>query len=127
VSLIARFLEAQGIPTLCLASALDIIDAGKPPRVAFLDYPLGHSAGRPFEPENQRMVLRDALEAFEAIREPGSVVRLRYRWSDSDDWKTRNVNPRQGDVRASRGTEPVYQTESDRGAAELLSGEPEET
>ena len=87
MSLIARFLEAQGIPTLCLASALDIIEAGKPPRVAFLDYPLGHTAGRPFDPENQRVVLRDALEAFEAIREPASVVRLRYRWSDSDDWK----------------------------------------
>ena len=127
VSLIARFLEAQGIPTLCLASALDIIEAGKPPRATFLDYPLGNTAGRPFEPENQRMILRDALEAFEAIREPGSVVRLRYRWSDSDDWKTQNVNPRRGDVRAPRGTEPVYQTESDRGAAERLSGEPEPT
>ena len=127
VSLIARFLEAQGIPTLCLASALDIMEAGKPPRVVFLDYPLGHTAGRPFEPENQRMVLRDALEAFEAIREPGSVVRLPYRWSDSDDWKNQDGNPRRGDVRAPRGTEPVYQTEADRRAAERLSGEPEPT
>jgi hypothetical protein len=125
VCLIARFLEAQGIPTLCLASALDITEAGNPPRVVLLDYPLGHTAGRPFEPENQRMVLRDTLEAFEAIREPGSIVRLRYRWSDSDDWKTRNVSPHRGDVRAPRGTEPVYQTEADRRAAERCSGEAE--
>ena len=127
MSLIARFLEAQGIPTLCLASALDVIEAGKPPRVAFLDYPLGHSAGRPFEPENQRRVLRDALEAFEAIREPASVVRLPYRWSDAGDWKPQDGNPRRGDVRAPRGTEPVYQTEADRRAAERRSGEPEPT
>ena len=125
MSLIARFLEAQGIPTLCMASALDIIEAGNPPRVVFLDFPLGHTAGRPFEPENQWLVLRDALAAFEAIREPGSVVRLRYRWSGSDDWKTRNMNPHRGDVRAPRGTEPVYQTEADRRAAERCSGEPE--
>ena len=116
MSLIARFLEAHGIPTLCLASALDIIEAGKPPRAAFLDYPLGHTAGRPFDAENQWQVLRDALAAFEEIREPGSVVHLPYRWSDSDDWRT--DNPNRGDVRAARGSEPVYQTETDRTAAE---------
>jgi D-proline reductase (dithiol) PrdB len=122
VSLIARFLEAQGIPTLCLASAFDIIEAGNPPRVVFLDYPLGHAAGKPFDHENQRLVLRDALDAFEAIGEPGSIVRLRYRWSDSDNWKSQIGNPSGNDVRAPRGTEPVYQTEADRKAAERSSG-----
>ena len=34
-------------PTIILGSARDITQAGRPPRMVFLDYPLGHSAGRP--------------------------------------------------------------------------------
>ena len=118
MSLIARFLESQGIPTLCLASALDIIEAGHPPRAFFVDYPLGHTAGKPFDAGNQKLILRDALEAFESIGRPGTVVRATYRWSDSDDWKTKGSNSDDGDFRAPRGTQPVYQTDADRRLAE---------
>ena len=118
MSLIARYLEAQGTPTLCLASALDIIEAGNPPRAVFLDYPLGHTAGRPFDKENQRAVIRDALDAFATIHTPGAIEHLNYRWSDNEDWKNQETNTEQGDARAPRGTEPQYQTETDRIAAE---------
>ena len=101
-----------------MASALDIIKAGRPPRAVFLDYPLGHTAGRPFDRDEQRAVLRDALEAFEAIDTPGAIQRLGYRWSDSDDWKHNDADASTGDSRAPRGTEPQYQTESDRTVAE---------
>ncbi len=56
MSLVARHLEGLGIPTLCLGSALDILEAGAPPRAAFVDYPLGHSAGRPFDPADQDQI-----------------------------------------------------------------------
>ena len=120
MSLVARYLEAQGIPPLCLASALDIIKAGNPPRAVYLDYPLGHTAGRPFDTENQRAVIHDALNAFEAIRTPGVIKHLSYRWSDNESWKIQEANTEQGDARAPRGTEPQYQTETDRIAAEVL-------
>ena len=118
MSLIARHLEAHGPPTLCMASALDIIEAGRPPRAVFLDYPLGHTAGRPFDRVDQRAILRDSLEAFEAIVNPGAIQRLGYRWSDSDDWKKNDADASTGDSRAPRGTEPQYQLEADRVAAE---------
>ena len=119
VCLIARHLEAHGIPTLCIASALDIIEAGNPPRAVFLDYPLGHTVGRPFDRDNQRAVVNDALNAFESITTPGAIERLNYRWSDSDAWRTQENDTEKGDVRAPRGTEPQYQTETDRIAAEM--------
>ena len=112
------------MPTLCMASALDIIEAGRPPRAVFLDYPLGHTAGRPFDRKNQRAVLRDALTAFESIREPGAVVQLEHRWAESDAWKTADAEPGGDDTRAPRGTEPVYQTGADRLAAEVNAAKP---
>ena len=59
-----------------LGSAFDIISAGAPPRAAFLDYPLGHSAGKPQDPADQDAVLRAALTAFEKLSVPGDLVTL---------------------------------------------------
>ena len=106
------------MPTLCMASALDIIEAARPPRAVFLDYPLGHTAGRPFDRENQRVVLYETLAAFESIRAPGTIMMLDHRWAESNLWRTADAEPGGGDTRAPRGTEPVYQTEADRLAAE---------
>ena len=58
MSLAARHLEALGIPTLCLGSALDILQAGAPPRSVFIDYPLGHSAGKPFDRAESEQAIR---------------------------------------------------------------------
>ncbi|HVD02033.1 MAG TPA: hypothetical protein VNG93_12940 [Candidatus Dormibacteraeota bacterium] len=54
----------------------------KPPRTAFLDYPLGNQVGPPGEPDLQRQILLDALSLFASVREPGMVVRLPYEWPD---------------------------------------------
>ena len=42
--------------------------AFKPPRTVFLDFPLGCPAGKPNEPELQRMILRAVLEAAPLFR-----------------------------------------------------------
>lgn len=109
------------MPTLVIGSALDIMQAGRPPRGVFVDYPLGHTAGRPFDPDNQRAIIRDALLAFESITTPGEIKHLDYRWSDSDDWKTKETDSSSGDTRAPRDVSPQYQTASDRIAAEQNS------
>jgi len=77
VGLVARSAEAAGIPTLCLASALDITRAVNPPRAAFLDFPLGHTAGKPGDPELQRAILADALSSFAS---PRASVRCHSTW-----------------------------------------------
>ncbi len=136
MGLIAREIEAAGIPTLAMTSALSITRAANPPRAAFLDYPLGHTTGKPHDPELQRAILVDALRAFETLAEPGSVEMLPYRWSeddadDADDsWKDRVMRPDpeagggHDDDRTERTAVPQYQTERDRELAEaaLASG-----
>lgn len=90
VSLVARHLEENGLPTLAMCSARDILAAANPPRAVFLNYPLGNTTGRPDDPENQRQVLRDALAAWPRFDKPGQIVDLPYRWIDGDDgWMER--------------------------------------
>jgi hypothetical protein len=117
VSLAARHLEALGIPTLCLGSALDILEAGIPPRAVFIDYPLGHSTGKPFDRADQERVMRAALAAFETIDTAGPVVRLDADWGD-DAWRAAASATRGDDTRMPRDTSPQYQTEDDRRLAE---------
>jgi hypothetical protein len=116
VGLIARHAEAAGIPTLCMTSALDITRAVNPPRAAFLDYPLGHTTGKPHEPELQREILVQALDAFHSMTTPGSIKVLPFRWSQEDDWKRTAMMD--GDTRTPRYDTPQYQNDEDRLRAE---------
>jgi hypothetical protein len=81
--------EAAGIPTLCMTSALDITEAVNPPRAVFVNFPLGHQTGKPHQPDLQRQIVRDALHAFETIGKPGTIVELPYVWDARDrQWET---------------------------------------
>ncbi len=128
MGLIARQIEAAGIPTLCMTSALSITRSVNPPRAAFLDYPLGHTTGKPDAPELQQSILRDALAGFVSIDEPGGVLTLDYGWAENDDWKDQVMRPRESrgrsvtapaDDRTTRHATPQYQCEEDRERAEL--------
>lgn len=79
--LIARHFEKIGIPTLILGSGLDIINAGKPPRARFLNYPLGFETGRPFDKENQLAVVTEAVAGFENATSPG-IEWLNFNWEE---------------------------------------------
>lgn len=116
MGLIARQIEAAGIPTLCMGSAIDILKSVQPPRAAFLDFPLGHTTGKPHEPELQREILVQAFDAFTTLAEPGMVVNLPFRWSEADEWKATAMMG--GDSRTPRQDTPQYQTEEDRIRAE---------
>lgn len=84
MGLVARIVEAAGIPTLYLGLARDIAMKVKPPRTVFLDYPLGNTAGRPNDPANQRAVLTAFLAAAEQFEEPGSIIDLPFAWNGAD-------------------------------------------
>ncbi|HKY74875.1 MAG TPA: hypothetical protein VJS45_01950 [Acidimicrobiia bacterium] len=87
MGLVARHLEANGIPTVTFSCARDITAAVLPPRSVFLDYPLGSTCGRPHDPANQRDVIQAGLALLEAARTPGEIVDLPYIWSEDEDWK----------------------------------------
>ena len=118
MSLVARYLEERGIPTLCVASALDIIRAGKPPRAVFIDYPLGHTMGKPFDKKDQTQILLKALRAFEKASEPAELIDLQLSWADDESWKEQAMNAHDGDQRSPRDETPRYQYDEDRLLAE---------
>ena len=121
MGLIARHAEAAGISTLCMTSALDITKAVNPPRAAFLDYPLGHTTGKPHAPELQREILVQALEGFTSLTTPGAIKILPFRWSEDDPWKRTAMLD--GDTRVPRSDTPQYQNDEDRRRAEANNPE----
>ena len=119
VCLIARHFEADGLPTLIVGSALDILQSGQPPRAKFVNYPLGFESGRFRDKSDQVAVIRQALLGFDRMNEPG-IEPLDLEWLDGWDM----INERERgklDQRSPRTTEPQYQTEADRLAAESSS------
>lgn len=107
---------------MCIASALDIIEAGRAPRTVFVDYPLGHTAGRPFDPADQKRIVTSALDALVSITTPGQIITLPAHWSEDNTWRAEAVDPGQGDTRQPRDTTPRYQYEADRVLAEAQAG-----
>ncbi len=82
MGLIARALEEEGVPTVSLSSAYDLTALVKPPRSFFVNYPLGHTSGKPFDREDQRAILKEALGRAGEITEPGTIRTLPCEWED---------------------------------------------
>jgi hypothetical protein len=116
VCLIARYFEAKGLPTLILGSALDILQAGRPPRAQFVNYPLGFESGRFQDRDNQYEVVASALQGFDTIKAP-KIDTLPFEWQAG--WDMLQARERgKSDQRSERHNTPQYQSEEDRRAAE---------
>jgi hypothetical protein len=87
VSLVARHVEANGLPTVIMGCAKDIVEHCGVPRFLFSDFPLGNSAGKPFDVESQRATLELALKVLERAPAPRTTVQNPLRWSDDPAWK----------------------------------------
>jgi hypothetical protein len=87
VSLVSRHLEANGIPTVIMGAAKDIVEHCGVPRFLFSDFPLGNSAGRPHDAESQAQTLELALRVLETAPGPRTTVQSPQRWSDDASWK----------------------------------------
>ena len=93
MGLIAREIEAAGVPTLGMTSAWDITQAVAPPRTAYVHHPLGHQTGAPGDAAGQRVLVRAALEAGIAMQRPGKIVELPFRWREDAGWESRAYTP----------------------------------
>jgi hypothetical protein len=87
VSLVARYLEANGLPTVIMGCAKDIVEHAGVPRFLFSDFPLGNSAGKPFDTESQAATLELALRVLETAPGPRTTVQSPQRWSEDGAWK----------------------------------------
>ena len=72
---------------MVIGSARDVMETVKAPRAVFVNFPLGHNTGRPFDRELQTSILKDALAALTMLEQPGAIVDLPYQWSDDDSWE----------------------------------------
>ena len=93
MSLVARYLEANGIPTVILGCARDIVEHCGVPRFVFSDFPLGNPCGRPFDTEMQHEILAIALGVLQSARYPRTTVQTPFIWSVDHSWKDRYLNP----------------------------------
>jgi hypothetical protein len=87
VGLTARHLEANGIPTVVMGCARDIVEQAGVARFLFTDFPLGNSCGKPGDTESQRGLVAMALDLLEAAVAPRTTVQSPYRWADDASWK----------------------------------------
>ena len=113
---------------MSLSSAWSISRSVNPPRMVYLDFPLGHTAGRAHDVQSQKAVVMAALRLLEEARDPGSATTLSQRWSNDDAWKDAVMRPRIkadwdgefDDDRMERFATPQYQESED---ADLVTGD----
>jgi hypothetical protein len=87
VSLAARYLEANGISTVIMGCAKDIVEHCGVPRFLFSDFPLGNSAGRPFDTASQAETLELGLQLLERAPAARTTMQSPLRWSADAAWK----------------------------------------
>ena len=115
VSLVARALEAQGMATVVMGCARDIVQHIGVPRLLFSDFPLGNAAGRPHDVESQTFTLELALQLLEQAQAARSTLASPLRWSSSSDWKQDYCNIER------LSAETIAQRRADFDAAKVLA------
>ena len=90
--LAARALEAEGIATVIMGAAKDIVELVGVPRFLFSDFPLGNSAGRPGDVASQSFTLDLALRLLESAPAARTTVQSPLAWSADHSWKRDYMN-----------------------------------
>ena len=85
--LAARHLEQNGIPTVVLGCAKDIVEYVGVPRFVFNDFPLGNAAGKPGDEGSQEKIMGLALDALTAATAPRTTVESPIKWATDHQWK----------------------------------------
>ncbi len=89
MSLVARHLEQDGLPTVIVGSAKDIVEHCGVARFVFTDFPLGNPCGPPWQRETQKAIVALALSLLETATRPATTIEAPFEWWDKDDWRTR--------------------------------------
>ncbi|MEM9359342.1 MAG: hypothetical protein AAGB04_24425 [Pseudomonadota bacterium] len=89
MSLVARQIEAEGIATVIIGSAVDIVEHCGVPRYLFTDFPLGNPCGHPWQRAMQRDIVRRALMMLETAAAPRTTAKAPHQWWDTGNWRAR--------------------------------------
>jgi hypothetical protein len=80
VPVLARHVEAAGIPTVVLTMMPDVAQWLLAPRVVGVEFPFGHSFGVPGDDATHRRVLETALVVLAGATAPGTRIDLDLGW-----------------------------------------------
>jgi len=124
VSLVARHLEEEGIPTVVVGCARDVVEECGVPRFLFSDFPLGNPCGRPYDTEMQQRIVGFALDLLESATLPRTTVQTPYLWSEDDSWKQRyaRVDPADAERLRALGEARRARQQQAKGGASQAEG-----
>jgi hypothetical protein len=80
VPVLARLIEAAGIPTVVVTMMPAVAQTLLAPRVVGVEFPFGHPFGLPDQLGLQRQVLLTALTVLTGAARPGTRVDIDYQW-----------------------------------------------
>ena len=86
MSLLAQHLESNGIITLIIGSAVDIIEYCGAPRYLHNDFPLGNPCGIPYDEAMQLEIMKQGLALIEKSKQARTIQYTSHRWKD-DTWR----------------------------------------
>ena len=121
MSLVARHLEENGIPTGIIGSARDIVEHCGVPRFLFTDFPLGNPCGKPYDRKMQERSLGMALDLLDSAWMPRTTVQSPFIWSNDAGWREgyAKIDPEEAErlLREGEVRRKTQQKAKDRGLA----------
>ena len=91
MSLVARHLESEGISTVVIGSARDIVEECGVPRFLFVDFPLGNPCGKPWDVAMQKALICEAFDLLVNSWQPRTTVQSTFAWTENENdlWRNR--------------------------------------
>ena len=91
MSLVARHLESEGVSTVVIGSAKDIVEECGVPRFLFVDFPLGNPCGKPWDVPLQQTLIVEAFDLLEKSWKPRTTIQSQFKWTndENDLWRNR--------------------------------------
>ena len=96
--MLARTLEAAGLATILVTNMPFWAEKVGVPRTLAVEFPFGHTLGRPHDAVQQTRVIRQALGVLETAEAPGVIVHSPETWPVSQpealqDWQPEEPSP----------------------------------
>lgn len=80
-------LEANGIATVIVGSALDIVTHCGVPRYLHSDLPLGNPCGAPYDKPMQQSIMHGAIQLLTEAKQANTVARSPAVWPGDNSWR----------------------------------------